>query len=149
MEFRPKTPTLCVTDDFRTTTNLVVKTGVDGTYDTTLTLGTDYFVEPLNGIEDGISVPYRRITSRNWEFDCADEGPTVQVTAAWGWTAVPDDVTYAALIKGSRLFKRRTSPEGVLGGFADFGAVRISRQEDPDVMDLLESYRRPEVVFYT
>lgn len=150
--FYPKSHTLTVTDDFSSTTNLVVKidSGDDGTYETTLTLDTDYFVEPLNGLEDGLTVPYRRLVATSWLFPvwCVRR-PAVQVTARWGWSAVPDDVKLAALIKGARLFKRRQSPEGVLGGFADFGAVRVSNREDPDVMSLLNDYRRSEVVFYT
>jgi hypothetical protein len=66
----------------------------------------------------------------------------VQVTAAWGWSADPAAVVNATLIQAARIFKRRTSPEGVVGGFQDFGAVRVSSRMDPDVMDLLAPYRR-------
>lgn len=149
--FRPRTPTLTITDDFWTTTSLTVKTdqGDDGTYETTLTLNTDFIVEPLNGIQDGLTVPYRRLVATDWDFPMLNTFASVQVTAAWGWATVPEDVTYATLIKAARLFKRRTSPEGVLGGFQDFGAVRISSREDPDVMSLLADYRRSETVLYT
>lgn len=146
--YHPKSPTLTVTDDFWTTTGLVVKTGTTGAYDTTLTLNTDYVVEPLNGREDGVAVPYRHIRAAAWLFD-HDVFPTVSVTAAWGWSAVPDDVKEATLIKAARLFKRKNSPEGVLGGFQDFGAIRITNREDPDVAMLLGPYRRPEQVLYT
>lgn len=149
--YRPRTPTLTITDDFWTTTNLAVKLdeGADGTYESTLTLNTDFIVEPLNGMEDGIEVPYRRVVGLSMLFDPAQTVPHVQVTAAWGWESVPDDVTLATLIKAARLFKRRTSPEGVLGGFQDYGAVRVSNREDPDVVALLAPYRRSERVFYT
>jgi len=150
--YHPKSPTLVVTDDFHTTNALVVKTdaGDDGVYETTLTLNTDYVVEPLNGIEDGISVPYRKIRSASWIFSSvATTFPSVQVTAAWGWASVPGDVTEATLLKAARLFKRKNSPEGVLGGFQDFGAVRVTNREDPDVMMLLNPYRRAEMVAFT
>jgi hypothetical protein len=62
----------------------------------------------------------------------------VVVTARWGWPAVPDDVEQAALILASRLYKRRDSPEGVLGS-AEWGTIRVSRR-DPDVGALLEPY---------
>jgi len=149
--FRPRTPTLCITDDFWTTSSLTVKTDAedDGTYGTTLTLNTDFMVEPLNGREDGVTVPYYRLKAVSWLFDVEHDFPSVQVTAAWGWAAVPDDVKQAALIQGARLFKRKNSPEGVLGGFQDFGAIRITSRLDPDVQMLLAPYRRAEVVFYT
>lgn len=149
--YHPRSYTLCVTDDFWTTTGLIVKTdaGDDGVYETTLTLNTDFIVEPVNGIEDGITVPYRRIRATSWLFSPTHVIPPVQVTAAWGWATIPDEVTQATLIKAARIFKRRTSPEGVLGGWADFGAVRITNREDPDVVALLAPYRRAERTLYT
>jgi hypothetical protein len=143
--FAPKTPTLCYTDDFHTTDGLIVKTDAadDGTYETTLTVNTDYFLEPTNGIEDGLTVPYHRIRSTSWLFPQCSTRPSVQVTAAWGWASVPDEVKQAGLLKAARLFKRKDSVEGVLGGFQDFNAVtvRISTREDPDVVELLRYYR--------
>ena len=149
--FRAKTKTLTVTDDFSTTSNLVVKidTTDDGAYESTLTLNTDFIVEPLNATEDGLTSVYRRLVATTTLFVPSHTFPNVQVTARWGWTAVPDAVKQAALIEGARLFKRRTSPEGVVGGFQDFGAVRVSARHDPDAVALLEPYVRPEKVFYT
>lgn len=150
--FRPSSPTLCITDDFWTTSALVVKYELsdNGTWGSTLTLNTDFIVEPLNGREDGISVPYRKIRTVSWIFPVVETTfPSVQVTAAWGWSAIPDDVKLAALILGARIWKRKNSPEGVLGGFQDFGAVRISTRQDPDVVNLLSDYRRSETSLYT
>ena len=48
-----------------------------------------------------------------------------------------DDVKEACYIQSARIFKRRESPEGVLG-FGDF-TVRVSRL-DPDVESLLRHY---------
>lgn len=64
----------------------------------------------------------------------------VQVTARWGWPAVPDNVSQACLIKAARLFHRKNSPQGVIA-FDEFGAVRLGRGEDSDVMQLLAAYR--------
>lgn len=144
--YRAKSPTLCITDDFWTTTALTVKVDAtdSGTYGTTLTLNTDYIVEPLNGIEDGLTVPYRKIRATSWQFSTRSTFPSVQVTAAWGWASVPDEVKEAARIQGARWFRRKDSPEGVLGGFQDFGAVRVSTRMDPDVAQLLKYYRTSE-----
>ncbi len=149
-DFYPKTASLVVTDDFATATNLTVKidSGDDGTYETTLTISTDYFLEPLNGFEDGLTVPYRRIVGSSTLFPHCATRPAVRVAARWGWVAVPDDVKQAALIEAARLFKRRTSPEGFAAGFAEYGA-RITSRADPDAMDLLDPYIRSEQVFYT
>lgn len=144
--YRAKSPRLVITDDFWTTSALVVKVDETdaGTYGTTLTLNTDYIVEPLNGIEDGLTVPYRKIRATSWQFSTCSTFPSVQVTAAWGWASVPDEVKQAARIQAARWFRRKDSPEGVLGGFQDFGAVRVPNRMDPDVTQLLKHYRTAE-----
>lgn len=69
----------------------------------------------------------------------------VQITAKWGWPAVPDSVSQACLIKAARLFHRKDSPQGI-AGFGDFGPVRLAKGEDADVMSLLNAYRRVPVL---
>lgn len=144
-KFYPECSTHIDVDDFWETSVLVVKTdqGDDGTYETTWTVDTDFILEPTNGIVNGIAWPYTRIVAVGARlFPLSNRRPSVQVTAAWGWTAVPDAVFEATLIKAARIWKRKNSPEGVLGGFADFGAVRITNREDPDVQMLLAPYRK-------
>jgi hypothetical protein len=65
----------------------------------------------------------------------------VRITARWGWPAIPDEIQQAALIQAARLYRRKDSPEGVLGS-AEWGAVRLSRV-DPDVEALIEDLRLP------
>jgi type II secretory pathway pseudopilin PulG len=143
--FSPRSPNLCYTDDFWTTTALVVKTDEtdNGTYTTTLTINTDFIVEPVNGREDGLEVPYYRLRSFDWSFPTCNDRPSVQVTAAWGWESVPAEVTQMTLLQAARWFKRKDAVEGILGGFQDFNAVnaRISRYMDPDVELGLRAYR--------
>jgi len=69
----------------------------------------------------------------------------VQITAKWGWPAIPATVTQACLIKSARLFHRKDSPQGV-AGFGEFGVVRISQKDDPDVCSMLDPYRRQPVL---
>ena len=137
--YQPSTNVLVYTDDFYTTTSLVVKQddSNDGTYGTTLTNTSDFIVvgnsAPFNCIRS-VSSPFPRYTSNR---------PTVQVTAKWGYkTAVPAAVAQAALILSARLFQRRSSPLGVMAGVVnDFGPIRVSRI-DPDIQRLLAGYRR-------
>jgi hypothetical protein len=142
-EFVPTTHTLCKVDDFHTTTGLVVKidNNDDGTFGDPLTISTDFWLEPTNGLEDGIEVPYNRLVSSSWLWPMCNRRPSVQVTAAWGWEAIPDEVFQGALIWAAKVFKRKDSPEGILGGFQDFNAVRVARAMDPDVQRLLDPYR--------
>lgn len=128
--------------DFSTTTGLVVKTDTsgDGTYETTWA-STDYQVEPADGVWNGdTGWPFwklRAIQSRTFP---TSKQRLVEVTAQWGWAAVPGPVTQATLILAHRLYRRAETPEGV-AGFGEFGVVRLG-QRDTDVASLLAPYRR-------
>jgi len=134
-------PYICVTDDVSTLTGLVVKTDTngDGTFDTTWS-SSDYQVEPLNSLVKGRSVNNLRAVG-SYTFPVYGDGlASVEVTAKWGWPAVPDPIEQATLMMASRLYGRKASPMGVIG-VGDFGPVRISRS-DPDVAHMLMDYRR-------
>lgn len=142
-------------DDFWDLATLVVKTdqGNVGTYDLTWTITTHFEVYPFNGVVNGSTGwPYNKIeaTGVRW-FPTGQRGhrPRVQVTAKWGWAAVPDAVTQACYIKAARIFRRKDSPEGA-GGFDTGGGgfavplIRPVTRMDPDLADLLAPYRRLE-----
>ncbi len=140
-------PYSAVIHDVWDTTNLVIKTdeGDDGTFETTWA-STDYQLEPLNLLEGDTYSPYWRIRAvESRTFPCSNRRAALQVTAAWGWTAVPGDVKQGALIKAARIWERHASPLGV-AGFGEMGVVRISRSEDPDVVMLLDPFRHPKMV---
>jgi hypothetical protein len=66
----------------------------------------------------------------------------VQVTATWGWTAVPATIKKATLLQASRFYKRRDAPFGVAGS-PDMGSeMRLLAKVDPDVEVMLGDYRR-------
>ena len=140
-QFRAQHHQIIDVDDFSTETGLLVKTGTDGTFPTTL---TDITVEPLNGIVGGVAGwPYDRIIAHDGAFPARLTRPGVEITARWGWAAVPDDVYQAALIQAARIFGRRYSVNGLVGQ-GDF-VFRVSLKLDPDVAMMLEPYRRPQV----
>ncbi len=139
-------PYLVVTDDVSTLTGLTVKTDTsgDGTFDTTWA-STDYQVEPLNNL---LKTTPRSVNNLravgSYTFPVYGDGlAAVEVTAKWGWPAVPDSIKQATLMLSSRLYGRKASPMGVIG-VGDFGPVRISRS-DPDIAHLLMDYRRAGV----
>lgn len=131
-------------DDFHTTTGLVVKTDDDddATFETTWD-AADYQVEPFNGVVDGQpGWPYYRIRAVNTRtFPTSTKRPGVQVTARWGWAAVPEQVREACLVQSSRIMKRRDSVFGVAGA-AEFGSLRLLSKLDPDVELLLAPFRK-------
>lgn len=130
-------------DDIATTAGLVVKTSsnADGVYDTTWP-ASDYQLEPLNGVSGGMAVPYNRLRAVDGTYFITNgREATVQVTAVWGWSAVPTAIKQAAIIQSSRIFKRLDSPLGV-AGFGDLGVMRVSSSLDPDVRMLVSAYVR-------
>ena len=147
--YRPDCLSSTYVDDIGTATGLVVKTGTDGTTFPTTWASTDYILEPRNAgiVGAGSSAD----TYAFWEivaiagrtFPVHAYRPTLQVTARFGWSAIPPEVTEACILKAVALFKRKDTPYGV-AGFDGFGAVRIGRN-DPDVTGLLAAYRNPVV----
>lgn len=122
------------TDDIGSTTGLIVETGGNGTAFQAI---TDYETWPDNALADGEPITGLLRPMNIWAIPIT----RVRITAQFGWPAVPDDISEAALIQAARLFKRKDSPEGVIGN-AEWGVVRLSRR-DPDVWNLIEQYVLP------
>lgn len=118
-------------DDIGTLADLVVEVGSGDSW----TAVTDYDTLPDNALDLGMPV-----TALLRAYNCWQYTPTqrVRITAHWGWPAVPDDIVEATLILANRLYKRKDSPQGVLGS-AEWGTVRISRT-DPDVAALIAPF---------
>jgi hypothetical protein len=116
-------------DDFSTTTGLVVKvdTAGDGTFATTWA-ATDVQAEPLNGIVDGESGwPFwklRAVGSNTFPCYWVNSRAPLQVTARWGWTAVPAPVKQACLILAAETFRLKGAPFGV-AAMDQFGPIRV------------------------
>lgn len=139
--FHATSPAVVLTDDFSTTADLVVKTDTagDGTFATTWTINTDFILEPANGVRDGIEGwPYTRIVALDTKwFPRMLRRPGVQVTAKWGWAAVPEPVKLATKMLALEHYRQRDTPFGVMG-MGDF-AMRV--RANPQVALLLDPYR--------
>jgi hypothetical protein len=152
--FNPRTLTLLeFDDDLGDAASVIVKTdaGGDGTFETTWA-ASDYQLLPVNAAsaytEPRPWTSIRAVGTKTFPWlvnTWLTHMNRVEITAKWGWPAVPDAVTQACLIKASRLFSRKDSPQGI-AGFGDFGPVRVSRLEDGDVMSLLDAYRKAPVL---
>lgn len=122
---------LAVVDDFYSTTGLVIKTDTagDGTYATTWA-STDYELRPLNGVVDGESGwPYWEIHAIGAQrFPCwTSRGPApLQVTAKWGWAAVPDPVYQACLIIAKETYKLK-DVAFTAAGIGDLGTLSVTQ----------------------
>lgn len=129
-------------NDFYSTTGLIIATDTadTGTYSTTWTTA-DYVLEPFDGIEAGMTgFPYRKIRAvKSLSFPCGPR-PRVQVTALWGWAAVPDSVTLATKVVAGYVFNLKDSPLGV-ATFGDAGLIRV--RDVPQAAMLLKGYGYP------
>lgn len=124
---------LLLVNDIGNTASLVVEIGSGSTF----TAVTDYETSPDNALADGQPVTGLLRLNGTW-----GTGTTrVRITARFGWPTVPDEITEAALIQATRLYKRKDSPEGIIGS-AEWGVRNLSRR-DPDVWNLLEPYVLP------
>lgn len=136
----PDTVVSVETDDFISVSAVKTSSDADGAFDTTWQ-ASDYQLEPLNGVVDGISFPYYRIRAvGNYLFPSAGDEATIQITGVAGWSAVPITVKQATVIQAMRIFKRLDSPLGIT--FGELGAMRVSTRLDPDVAQLVEPLRR-------
>lgn len=142
--FYPSHSRLVMVHDFHTTTGLVVKTdtGDDGTFATTWA-AADFQLEPLNGVVDGVEgFPYWKVRAVDSELFPAEHRATVQVTAQWGWNAVPGPVKEATFIVAQDIAKLKDTAFGV-GGFSEYGRIRA--RENPHAAMQLMPYRRNAV----
>lgn len=135
-EFFPDGPTTVQVDELETLlpgistlTGLVVKVDIDldGVFETTLVINTDFMTQPRNALA---MVPAHPITSlsivpigsQNF-FPMPRYGrASVQVTCKQGWPAVPDDVSEACLRQAAYIAKGK---DLTVGGMAlgDAGAA--------------------------
>lgn len=148
-EFYAESPTCCPVDDISTTTGLIVKIDEDGdgTFETTLTIATDFILLPANAEDDTPARPYDEIRLvENYSFPRLSNGrPGVQVTAKFGFAAVPDDVEKACIVQAISLYK---SKDAAFGGVAlgDFGATMFLRAAlHPVAKSLVDHWARASV----
>lgn len=140
--YTPENACWVIVDDFSTTTGLVIKTdeGDDGVYEQTWS-AADYYLSPANGVVRGRpGFPYWEIRSTlTSRYFPTWRRPSVEVTARWGWAAVPEPVKQACLVLAAEAFKLKDAPFGV-AGFGEFGAVRV--RENPMAARMLQPYER-------
>lgn len=135
-------------------TEFAVDYNGDGVYDTIWTEGANYQLyrqDNTYNINDlGVARPFdlvkvilgTPVTPQGGEFFPFvwpfTQDNRVQITATWGWAAIPPEVTHACTLLATQLFKEKDSPWGI-AGVSDLGAVRV--QASPWIADMLRPYR--------
>lgn len=122
-------------DDIGDVDGLVVEVGRNGAW---TDISSQIEAEPTDALDRLEPVTSLLRIGGSWPTGA---GWRARVTTRWGWPAIPANVEEANAIQAFRLFKRKDSPEGVLGS-AEWGVVRLSRN-DPDVYGLIQNYILP------
>jgi hypothetical protein len=128
--------------DISTATGLIVKidTNDDGTFGTTLTVGAHFVLLPTNAADDSEPFTGIRMVDSIYNFPRYTSGrPGVQVTAKFGWAAVPDPVAQACLVQSVLLFKATDAAMGGLS-FGDGAFMRVRGGLNPIAASLVERY---------
>lgn len=127
-------------DDLMTTTGLTVMhdPGDDGTYEATV---DTYALRPVNAAPKGRPWTHLAILTTS-SAHLIDHEASVEVTARWGWTAIPDAVKQATILQASRILMRRDAPFGIAGSPDSGSEIRLLARVDPDVAVILNSYVR-------
>jgi hypothetical protein len=143
----PKSLKRCFVDDFFTTTGMVLNTdpGGTGTFSQPWDVTTEVEMFPLNNTVAGVpNWPFNELHAcRGLYFPKYAPNPyrriaVVQLTASWGWAAVPAPVHQACLIMAAETWKLRDAPFGV-AGFTQFGgAVKV--RDNPMACRKLQKY---------
>lgn len=136
-------------DDFQSSAGLILAADFSnaGTYSTVIS-SSNYQLEPLNGVVDGTpGWPYHRIRAIQTWYPLMLSAigyprTSIQVTARWGWAAVPPGIVEACLMLAEETFKMKDAPFGV-AGFSQYGPVRV--RDNPKVEALVARYVRAPI----
>lgn len=130
--------------DIADTAGLVVQSDEngDGTFEATWA-ATDYQTEPLSALTQPVGQPITQIRgiTRFFPLDWRSRA-RVQVTAVWGWPAVPAEITQATLTLANLLFRRKDAPLGITGN-VDTGVARLSNlMKDQHIIPMIAPFRK-------
>ena len=126
-------------DDFTSSDAIsTIKFDATGNGDYTNTT-TAFRIGPYNA--PTIGMPYHRVIFDSGIFPPLYE-ESVEVTADWGWDAVPDTIVNACLIQAGRFIKRRDSLFGVAGSPEMGNEMRLLSKVDPDVAVMIAAYKK-------
>ena len=128
----------CNIDDATYISEIATDDNFDQLY-TNVWASDDYMVEPVNNPRRGW--PWTRLIAIGSYIFPYNLPQSVKVTAAWGWSAIPEEVKMACRLQAARFFVRRQSPFGIAGS-PEIGTVRLSSRLDPDVELLLKPFRK-------
>lgn len=129
-------------DEFTQVTTLKLDDDDDGVFETTIA-ATGYETDRVGGRRTGWPSNVVRLLDRSWP--CGGRRRyTVELTATYGWQAVPAPIKQACGLLAARYAQRESSALFGTETFGELGAASI-RANDPDYRNLIGPYVRPQV----
>lgn len=140
--YSPEDNTLLGVDDLVSLTSVAIDRDNDGTYEETLTQGTEFRIGPPNASADGD--PYTWLEAINGTTFITSGG-YVKVVGKFGWPSVPAEVVQATGIIAAKLLRRaREAPFAVV--FDASGGSSFIGRNDPEVRALLSRFvKKPAI----
>jgi len=141
--YTPTSRIILAIDDLLSLTTLKLDTDGNGTFETTLTLNTDFVLEPLNAAEESRPFEWIRIHP-NGSYALPMGYPrSVELTGRFGWTSVPYEIEQACQILAAQLLKR--TRDTAVYGFVSLPGLEINQvarigKSDPHITALLEPF---------
>jgi hypothetical protein len=142
--FRPSGYGSVWIDDAYEITAVATDEGDDGTY-ATVWAATDYETDPANGVGPDGQSGWPTTTLRaigDYTFPTRIARRSVKVTAKWGWSAIPADVTEATYLLTNRLAFEVAVPGGVTAPNLEIGLPGSALRRPYTAEDLLRPYTR-------
>jgi hypothetical protein len=128
--------------DFTAIVSLKVDDDDDGTFETTIA-ATGY---ELTGSSDDDGWPYDSIRLLDRDFPtCGRRVRRIEITADWGWSAVPAGIVKATTLLAARIGGREGSSATGLMSFGGEAGGAYIRTNDPDYRHAIRRYIRPMV----
>jgi len=150
-KYFPAASGVLIVDDISTVTGLLVKvdTTDNGTFDTSLTITTDFDVHPVNAAAEVPVEPYTSIRLLDGTlsgFTRLGSGrPSVEVTAKFGWPAVPNAIERACIFQAVSIYKAKDTTFGSFQLAEDGSPMRVPPMH-PTARALLEPFIRHDEV---
>jgi hypothetical protein len=134
-------------DDLLTLTSLLADYDGDGTFEQTWVQNTDFILEPLNAVADGVPFDTIRRHQRSG-FSYSPYPRSLKLTGKFGWAAAPEGIRTLTSLIAARLVKRtREAPFGIVSFGLDGAVMRASQfANDPEYQFLTSTYAKTQVL---
>ena len=144
----PSATSLVKTDDFFTTTGLVIQITYNGQPQGDPLTANQFELFPLNRYINGEERPYTGFRLPFPTYHYLWVYNRIEVTAQWGWDSIPADIAQATKIRAAELYKLRDAPLGAITVGSGSANYTLKARPVPHWKQLAQAYARTERKLY-